>query len=142
MWLTLTGSHLRPPPLLQFLPTVRCGEFRLLVHFRLPSHGAVPVGGLAVDLLPVRGNDPEVPLMLTLSFEPDWNLASFLLGRTFSSQMEFPPTEPKDCPDNFMLPSHAVTRVKSPPRDVRAMGGGTSLRRPGPPLISPITGNY
>ena len=54
---------LSPPSFLQFLPEVRCGEFRLLVHFRLPTHGAVPAGGLALDRLPVCGHDLEVPTL-------------------------------------------------------------------------------
>lgn len=56
---------LSPPSFFQFFPTVRRGEFWLLVHFRLPSHAAVPVAGMALDLLPVWGNDPEVPPCLT-----------------------------------------------------------------------------
>ena len=52
---------LSPLSFLQFLPTVRRGEFRLLVHLRLPSHADVPVGGLALDLLPVWRDNPEVP---------------------------------------------------------------------------------
>ena len=67
-------------PFPQFLPTVRCGEFRLLVHFRLPPHGAVPVGGLAVDLLPVWRNDLEVPFKLTSSAEPSWSSRFLLVG--------------------------------------------------------------
>lgn len=56
-------GQLSLPSFFQFLPTVRRGELWLLVHFRLPAHAAVPVGGMAVDLLPVWGNDTEVPLM-------------------------------------------------------------------------------
>ena len=58
-WRALTSSFL------QFLPTVWRGELRLLVHLRLSSHAAVPVGGLALDLLPLWRDNPEVPGHLT-----------------------------------------------------------------------------
>lgn len=59
------AGGLSPPSFLQFLPAVRRGELRLLVHLRLSSHAAVPVGGLALDLLPLWRDNPEVPRHLT-----------------------------------------------------------------------------
>lgn len=55
-----------PPTLSQFLPAVRRGELRLLVHLRLPPYAAVPAGGLALDLLPVRGHELAVTHVFSL----------------------------------------------------------------------------
>lgn len=59
------AGGLSPPSFPQFLPAVRRGELRLLVHLRLSSHAVVPVGGLALDLLPLWRDNPEVPGHLT-----------------------------------------------------------------------------
>lgn len=68
------------------------------------------VGWLWISFL-YGGMTLRYPSRLLRALGPTGVPASFSLGRGWSSQVEFPPTETEGHPYNFMFPSHAVTRV-------------------------------